>query len=157
VGRLLGIVASITAPVDVSDRAARLLGVIASITAALPAGANLIGSTTAFGSAAAALLQNALNQAVVDNRGVANVATGQVTMTAATATVIAAARVTRQRAIVRNLDATNSIYLGFSAAVTAANGFLVKAGESIEVATATAIYGFQAAATPAVAYWEEYS
>lgn len=33
VGRLLGVVASITAPVDVSDRIGRLLGVVASITA----------------------------------------------------------------------------------------------------------------------------
>ena len=44
VGRLLGVIASITAAVDVSDRAARLLGVVQSITGALPTGANKIGT-----------------------------------------------------------------------------------------------------------------
>ncbi len=48
--RQLGILASVTAAVDVSDRAARLLGVIASITAPV-----IVGSNTGFSSGTVAI------------------------------------------------------------------------------------------------------
>src|ERR1022692_34094 len=61
--------------------------------------------------------------------GAANLASSQVT-TSTSASTLAVARPTRTSVLFRNLDSTISVYIG-PATVTAANGMLLKAGESV--------------------------
>lgn len=86
---------------------------------------------------------------------VVNLANGQATAGAASG-VLVAARVTRRSVSVRNLHATESIYIG-TGTVSAANGFLLKAGESIPIYATVAINGIRAGTVDVtVAYLEEY-
>lgn len=71
------------------------------------------------------------------NKGAANIAISQVTAAAASG-VLVASRATRRSVAVRNQDATNSAYIG-TGTVTSANGFLLKAGESISIDTVAAL------------------
>jgi hypothetical protein len=72
-----------------------------------------------------------------------------------TAGLVLAARATRRRATIRNLDAAINVYLG-GAAVTSANGMLLKPGEAYIKRSTAAIYAVAASGTPSVAADEEY-
>lgn len=61
--------------------------------------------------------------------GAGNLVVSRITSTGAAQTAFIA-RPTRRSALVRNTDAANSVWLG-TATVTSANGFLLKAGETI--------------------------
>lgn len=88
-------------------------------------------------------------------RGAANIAVSQNALST-TAEVIAASRPTRVRVIVRNQDASISVYVGHSDAVTSSNGFLLKAEESVSFYTTAALYAIAASGTPSVSVTEEY-
>lgn len=87
-------------------------------------------------------------------KGAANLANGQATAGAASG-VLVASRATRRSVIVRNLDAANSAYIG-TGTVTAGNGFLLKAGESIAIDSVVALNCIRATADVALAYMESY-
>ena len=73
-----------------------------------------------------------------------------------TARQIVSAGTSRQRcAIVRNQDATISIYIGYNANVSSTTGILLKAGESITINTRAAIYGVAASGAPTAGYLTE--
>jgi hypothetical protein len=86
--------------------------------------------------------------------GAVNLATGQVT-TSTTSGTLVAARATRRSVAIRNADASITIYYG-AGTVTSANGFPLKPGESQAVDTTAAINVVAASGTPAVAYVETY-
>ena len=86
--------------------------------------------------------------------GPANFTNAQVT-TSTTAATLAAARATRRSVLVKNIDATITIYIG-AATVTAANGVPLKPGESVVLNTTGLIQAIAASGTPVVAYFEEY-
>ena len=73
------------------------------------------------------------------------------------AEVIFAARPTRVRAVVKNLDAAISIYIGAADTVSSTTGLTLLAGESVEVFTTAAIYAIAASGTPSVGLMEEYA
>jgi hypothetical protein len=103
-------------------------------------------------AAAVAALQSA--GVSVSQAGSAHQATGQVA-TSGTAGTLVIARATRRNVLVRNLDATNSIYVG-PATVTTANGMLLKPGESFTMSFVGLIQVIASAGTPTVAYVDEY-
>lgn len=86
------------------------------------------------------------------------VSANRVSMTAAAAVVRAAPAAGHYRysLIIRNLDTTNTVYLG-AASVTASTGFPLKAGETITLdRNDAAIYGIcDTGLTAIVAYFEE--
>jgi hypothetical protein len=104
---------------------------------ALPAGTNNIGDVD-----------------VLTQPGAANIANGQVTAGSASGPAVAA-RATRRSVLIRNTDTSNSAYVG-TGAVSAANGFLLKAGESITIETTAAINCIRAAADVVLAFMEVY-
>lgn len=80
---------------------------------------------------------------------------GQATAGAASGALVAA-RVGRKSVTVRNIHATESCYIG-AGTVSAANGMLLKALESVALTTTAAINGIRAGSTDVtVAYLEEY-
>lgn len=83
-----------------------------------------------------------------------SMANGQVAMSVSAATIVAA-RATRRGVIIKNLSTTISVYIGI-ATVTAANGFELKAGESVPIDFTGLIQGIAASATPTVSYIETY-
>jgi hypothetical protein len=94
----------------------------------------------------------ALNAKVVAS---ASIATGQAVAGVVSGALVAA-RAGRHSLSIRNTHATDSIYIG-PGTVSAANGFLLKAGESIPVNTAAAINGIRAGSNDVtVCYLEEY-
>lgn len=56
-----------------------------------------------------------------------------------------------QTILIRNLDATISIYVGFTSGVSSTTGMLLKASESIEIRTKSTVYAIAASGTPTVA------
>lgn len=88
------------------------------------------------------------------NQAAANYANNQVTAGAAASTLLAA-RATRRNAIFRNTDASLSVYIG-AATVTAANGFLLKAGESIVWDAVGLVQVIAPSGAPVVCYVEAY-
>ena len=82
----------------------------------------------------------------------ANQATGQVTATTSAATMVIA-RATRKSVLIRNTDAAISVYIG-PATVSAVNGMLLKAGESVPVDTTALIQVIAASGTPVVSYYD---
>ena len=82
----------------------------------------------------------------------ANQATGQVTATTLAATMVIA-RATRKSVLIRNTDAAISVYIG-PATVSAVNGMLLKAGESVPVDTTALIQVIAASGTPVVSYYD---
>jgi hypothetical protein len=79
----------------------------------------------------------------------------QVATSTTAAAVIAADSTRRRRTIlIRNLDASVSVYIGGST-VTTSNGMLIKAGESITISTSATVYAVAASGTPSVAYLAE--
>ncbi len=83
-----------------------------------------------------------------------NWANAQVALSTTAATILIA-RATRKQATIRNLDTAISIYIGV-ATVTAANGMLLKPGESLDIFGGVLIQGIAASGTPSVAYVDQY-
>lgn len=110
----------------------------------------LIADDGSGGHAIAVTLQDGVAKAP----GAANYANGQVATSTAAGTLVAA-RPTRRSVLIRNVDATISVWIG-AATVTAANGMLLKAGESVTVDTTALIQVIAASGTPTVAYLETY-
>lgn len=72
-----------------------------------------------------------------------------------TAGTLAIARDTRKGILIRNLDATLTIYVG-PATVTTSNGFPILPGESCPFSWTGLIQVISASGTPAYAAWDEY-
>jgi hypothetical protein len=88
-------------------------------------------------------------------KGAAHMASGQATAGAASGLLVAA-RTTRRSVSVRNLHATEFCYIGYGT-VSAANGFLLKAGESISIDCVGAVNGIRAGSeNVTVCYLETY-
>jgi hypothetical protein len=88
-------------------------------------------------------------------KSAAHMANNQATAGAASAQLVAA-RATRRSVTVRNIHATESCYIGYGT-VSAANGFLLKAGESISVDCVGAINGLRAGSEDVkICYLETY-
>jgi hypothetical protein len=87
--------------------------------------------------------------------GAAHAATSQVT-TSTTAGTLAIARATRVSCLVRNLDASITVYVG-KATVTSGNGTPLKAGESFAFTTQELVQVIAASGTPVVSVFDEYS
>jgi hypothetical protein len=91
---------------------------------------------------------------VLTLKGAANLANGQVTAGTTSAEVVAL-RATRRSVLIRNTDPANSAYVG-TGTVSAANGFLLKAGESITIETTAAVNSIRATSDVTLAYCEVY-
>lgn len=100
------------------------------------------------------LLMVALMVALGLNARAESIATGQQTLSTSAA-LVSGGSSSRGTVLVRNLDASISIYVG-SAGVTSSTGMLIKAGESITIRTSGALYAVAASGTPAVAVLEEF-
>lgn len=87
--------------------------------------------------------------------GATNEANSQVATSTAAATLVIA-RPTRVSCLVRNLDATITVYIG-KATVTAGNGMPLKAGESVVITAVTLWQVIAASGTPTVAVIDEYN
>lgn len=72
------------------------------------------------------------------------------------AEAIFAARATRTRAVVKNIDSSITVYVGEAGTVTSSTGMSLLAGESISLFTTAAVYAIAASGTPTVALLEEY-
>lgn len=73
----------------------------------------------------------------------------------ASATLIRAARTSRDAVIIQNVHASQVLYLGDSA-VTTSTGLKVAAGESIQLPTCGDVYGIASGAATDVRYFEAY-
>lgn len=71
-----------------------------------------------------------------------------------TAEVVLAARPNRMAAILRNTDASITIYVGDSSVDS--TYFSLPAGASLALTTTAAVYAVAASGTPTLAIWEEY-
>lgn len=87
-------------------------------------------------------------------QGAANMANGQIATSTAAATLVAA-RATRRSVVIKNMDATITVYVGV-ATVTAANGLPLLAGESVSIDWVGLIQVIAASGTPSVAYCETF-
>lgn len=70
--------------------------------------------------------------------------------------VILAARADRKRAIIKNLDAAITVYVG-PTGVTSGNGTEIKAGESTAIYSRGVLYGIAASGTPTISVHEEFN
>lgn len=86
--------------------------------------------------------------------GAPNHAENQVSV-AASATQIVSTRATRRGVIIKNTDASATIYLG-GATVTTSTGHALAAGEAITIPTTIAVYGIVASSTATATYLEVY-
>lgn len=93
-------------------------------------------------------------EVVGGQKGAANVAVSQVAASTS-ATQLVAARPTRRGVTIRNFDNSISVYIG-PATVSAANGMLLKGGESIYVDWVGLIQVIAASGTPTVGVWDAY-
>ena len=75
--------------------------------------------------------------------------------TSTTSAEAVAARPQRHRVVLKNIDASITIYVG-TGTVTSANSIPLLAGESIALETTAAINALSASGTPSLAYIEEY-
>lgn len=94
------------------------------------------------------------NRVSAEAAGAPHIANGQVA-TSVTSAELIAARKGRGRVIVKNLDASITVYIG-TGTVATTTGMPLLAGESIALLTAAAINGRSASGTPSIAYIEEY-
>lgn len=90
----------------------------------------------------------------VATTGATHAATSQVTTSTSPSTA-AIARPTRRSCLIRNLDTSISVYIG-PATVSAANGMLLKAGESIPITAVTLLQVIAASGSPVIAVFDEY-
>ena len=86
--------------------------------------------------------------------GAFNENNAQVTTSTTAGTLVVANR-KRRSVLIRNTDATITVYIG-KATVTAGNGMPLKAGESVVVDTTALLQVIAASGTPVVAYLETY-
>lgn len=95
--------------------------------------------------------------ATVDTAGAANIATGQVSVSPSSPTLIMAARATRRRAIITNASPTSAIYIG-GPLVAHGDGLFLSSDTALilELHTTAAIYAVSASGTVQVSYLEEY-
>lgn len=82
------------------------------------------------------------------------IAVNQVATSTTSGTAVAA-RTTRQRVILKNIDSSITIYIG-TGTVTSTNSMVLLAGESVAIETSAAINALSASGTPSLAYIEEY-
>ena len=94
------------------------------------------------------------NRVAAEAAGAPSIANGQVA-TSTTSAELVAARKGRSRIVIKNLDASITVYVG-TGTVATNTGMPVLAGESIALYTAAAINGRSASGTPSIAYVEEY-
>ena len=87
--------------------------------------------------------------------GAQHVANSQVA-TSTTAGTLVVARPTRTSCLVRNLDASITVYIG-KATVTSGNGMPIKAGESVVITGQGLWQVIAASGTPTVAVIDEYN
>lgn len=123
-----------------------------------PTGAqnNGVKTVDSVAEAARVILVDALGSTLdmASKKGAPSFANNQVTAGAVSAQVVAA-RATRRAVLIRNTDAANSAYVG-GGTVTSANGFLLKASESITIETTAAVNAIRATADVLLAYVETY-
>ena len=86
--------------------------------------------------------------------GAAHQANSQVSATTTAGTLIVA-RPTRRSCLIRNTDASITVYIG-AATVTTGNGMPLKAGESTVVTAITLLQVIAASGSPVVAVFDEY-
>lgn len=120
---------------------------------ALPSQGDLIGGKGADGKFHYFLVGNdgKLN---FSSAGATTGATSQVT-TSTTAATLAIARPTRRSLLIKNIDATITVYIG-PATVTALNGMPLKAGESVVVSAVNLWQVISASGAPVVAVLDEW-
>lgn len=87
-------------------------------------------------------------------KGAANGAQNQATLSTSSG-ALAPTRATRRSVTVANNDSTIVIYVGFGT-VSAANGFILKPGQSISLDTTAAVNGIAASGSPVASYIETY-
>lgn len=75
--------------------------------------------------------------------------------TSTTSAEAVAARKSRYRVILKNIDSSITIYIG-TGTVTATNSIPLLAGESVALETSAAVNALAASGTPSLAYAEEY-
>lgn len=102
----------------------------------------------------AALNSGTLFIGLVGIKAAANLSTGQVTGSTAASTFVPA-RPTRRSVTLRNIDATNSVYVG-PATVSSLTGMLLKGGESISIDFTGLIQFISGAGAPVVSYADTY-
>lgn len=95
------------------------------------------------------------NLGAISGVSAANLDTNQVTASTTAGTLVIA-RPTRLSVLFRNLDAAISVYVG-KATVTAGNGMLLRAGESVVFSSVGLIQVIAASGNPVVAYADEYN
>lgn len=104
-----------------------------------------------------AKISNMGSSGAIDTKavGVPTIANGQAVAGSASGALVAA-RVGRHSVSIRNTHATDSTWIG-TGTVSAANGYLLKAGESIVLYTSAAINGIRAGSNDVtVCYLEQY-
>ena len=114
----------------------------------------LVDSSGAYISTLPVSIAGNINVSASVATGAANMANGQVAATTTAATLVSA-RATRRSVTVRNMDSSISAYIGI-ATVSAGNGMLLKAGESISIDYTGLIQVVSASNSPNVAYLETY-
>ena len=82
------------------------------------------------------------------------IAVNQVATSTTSAEAIAA-RPSRYRVVIKNIDSSITQYIG-TGTVTSSNSMVLLAGESIALETSAAINALSASGTPSLAYIEEY-
>ncbi len=92
---------------------------------------------------------------VPEPTGAANLSSTQVTASG-TAATLAVARPTRTSVLFRNLDSTNSVYIG-PATVTSGNGMLLKAGDAISYTNVGLFQVIAPSGSPVVSVSDEYN
>lgn len=97
---------------------------------------------------------NSVGKVTTVPTGAPNYANGQVT-TSTTEDTLLAARATRRKVIFKNLDTTDSVYIG-AATVTASNGYKLGPGQEITLEITTLIQAIASANSPIVSYIEIY-
>lgn len=93
------------------------------------------------------------------SRYVVNSATSQAALSTSSGSTIAiAARATRTKLFITNLDGSIDIYFRTSTGVTSSNGERIKAGQTYgPIAPTAAVYAVSASGTPSISWYEEYN
>lgn len=78
----------------------------------------------------------------------------QVTVTSSAAAIVTPITPTLNQVgwLIRNTDASNSIYIGFNSNVSSSTGYLLKAGEAISLPAQQIIYGIAASSSVVICY-----
>lgn len=87
--------------------------------------------------------------------GAPNQAASQIATSTAAALALAA-RATRRKVYVKNIDGSIVIYVGHDNTVTSTTGFALAAGATVELETTAAIWAIAASGTPRLSFLEVY-